>query len=206
MPSASRASPWVPCLLWLVAFAALGVFSARALMTARDRGVEAAAAGSLRTLIAAQERFRERDGERDGKHDYGTLAELGAANEIDPALASGAKLGYAFDVRPSEDGARWLGIATPSGPAAESGTGCCQLAANQEGVVYQSWARPFAWNPECEIADRSLRAYAAPPWALLDRLLIALSLVASVLAIVARRRSSRAGAVARSGPAPETRP
>lgn len=184
-----RAARCAPCLLWLVAFGALTALCMGSVMTSRDRAVEHVAAGNLKTLITAQERFRSREGQRG----YGTLADLGAVGVIDAVLAGGTKLGYAYDVRPSEDGARWLGVASPIGQAADSGHGRCHLAPNQEGVVYQSWKRPFPWNQDCAIADRSLEAYAPPPWTPLEQALVAVCALAALAAIALGRRRARPG-------------
>lgn len=71
------------------------------LRTATGAANESAAIGALRTVSAAQASFQSAaiaDVDADGVGEYGTLAQLGASNNIDSALASGRKNGYVFTI------------------------------------------------------------------------------------------------------------
>jgi hypothetical protein len=65
---------------------------------------DSAVIGSLRTIAVAQALFREGDKDRDEVLDYATsLAELGAADLIDPVLAKGEKYGVRYEALPVAD-------------------------------------------------------------------------------------------------------
>lgn len=93
--------------------------------------------GALETLVRAQRRFRQEDRERDDLHDYGTLAELSDTGLIDPALGSGTKYGYAFQVvvDPENPGLAWWVVATPLRPIPDVYP---YLATNHTGVISSS--------------------------------------------------------------------
>src|SRR5690606_18663004 len=97
--------------------------------------------------------FREGDKDGDGLLDYGTLAELSAANLIDPVLGSGIKQGYRFKVLVSPQDPEFLWMATAE-PVQRPTTGDRCFAINQSGLIY------FAQQPIPLPADCSL-----PSWA-----------------------------------------
>jgi hypothetical protein len=99
---------------------------------------EASAIGGLRTIDTAQTIFREGDKEGDGTLDYGSLLELSNATLVDPALGSGERNGYRFEVRSGGEYA-WFAVANP----VESGvTGHRSFCANHEDVCDAS--RPLS--------------------------------------------------------------
>ena len=105
-------------LLLLVSCPSLAVFGLE-LTRQRLYGNQASAVAALRRIATAEATFREGDKDGDGKHDYGTLAELSSATLVDEILGSGAGRGYTFVAVPStKDPERaWLATASPVAPA-----------------------------------------------------------------------------------------
>jgi serine/threonine protein kinase len=89
---------------------------------------------SLYSISTAQSLFREGDKERDGNFDYGSLAELTAADLIDPDLGQGSKHGYRFEVgySPTTSEFLWYGVARPEPSRAGR-----SFLMTHEGVVYE---------------------------------------------------------------------
>lgn len=86
------------------------------LIEARKPQNEAAAIGSLRTIVSAQAVFREGDRDGDGEYEYAaSLSELARAKLIDPVLATGEKHGYRFEIL-GADRFRWSATAVPVRP------------------------------------------------------------------------------------------
>lgn len=141
-------------LLLLAAGAALYVWENVPLMVARQTPNDVAAIGALKVIGHAQALFREADKEGDGKHDYGTLAELanaGTTGLIDSMLGSGTKQGYLFEatygVRTDEF--IWIATARPELPGT---TGDRYFITNHEGVIYFTTAGPFVLDSlDCKI-------------------------------------------------------
>ncbi len=138
--------------LGLLALIAVGfAISVPNLIEARKHGNEAAAIGALKTLHTAQTLFREGDKEGDGVLDYGTLAELSAANLIDDVLGSGVKQGYRFAVlvSPQAPELMWMATAEPVQPPA---TGSRCFATNQSGAIRHA-QEPIPLRADCRLPD-----------------------------------------------------
>jgi hypothetical protein len=103
---------------------------------------ESAAVGALREILAAEERFKAEDPDKDGKADYGDLGELGTAHLLDPSLVTGIRDGYLFEVAASRADPEKRFIATAA-PIAPSNSGDRYFAVNHAGAVYVRSARPF---------------------------------------------------------------
>lgn len=114
---------------------------------------EQRAVAGLRAIALAQKLFKARDADKDGKADYGTLAELGKAKLIGAALASGERDGYRFQVRPSplNPEALWMAVAAPLEPGK---SGRRHFAINDQGVVRYG-AKAIKLNDECRIPSRT---------------------------------------------------
>lgn len=107
----------------------------------------ASAISALRTLAVAQTLFREGDRDGDGVLDYAaSLAELGQAQLIDEALASGTKHGYRFEVRRSSEHPEfmWAATASPVEPGGRS------LFTNHSGVIWWAPDGPRPLDDRCE--------------------------------------------------------
>lgn len=130
----------------VIAVAAVVGFGTRP--TGACGSMEVAAIGALRTLSSAQNLFWQRDPDRDGVSDYGSLAELGAAGLIDPVLATGTKLGYAFSVSVTARG--WSAWADPLEPGMSSRR---HFFADQSGVVRASPERAGPTSPALRSAS-----------------------------------------------------
>ena len=142
---------WVGRLLvFLVPVASLGA-AIPTLIESRKNHNEAAAHAALGEIGAAQAIFREADTEGDGKFDYGTLAELGAAGLIDAVLATGTRDGYVFEASYSATTPDFLWFATAS-PAEPGTTGDRYFCMNHEGVTFYRTDKAFDLNTtDCTI-------------------------------------------------------
>lgn len=105
----------------------------------------------LGALCQAQERFRLRDLDEDGKRDYATsLAELEAAGIITNELATSTVRGYRYELGPAPDGG-WQVTATPDVAVATSQT--LSYWANSSQVVRAAAGGPAGpdsvvyWHP-----------------------------------------------------------
>jgi hypothetical protein len=98
---------------------AIKQFIPRAYLTnKRMKTNEKSAIAVLRALTSAQVIFREADKDKNGKHDYGTLAQLIEANMIASQLRSGRRQGYLFKVwaghsKDKTEAFLWSAVATP---------------------------------------------------------------------------------------------
>jgi hypothetical protein len=84
------------------------------------------ALSSLKTIREAERSFKVK--KEDGK--YGTLVELGAAELIDPSLASGIKDGYRFEVRIKGNSFEAIAV-----PIKYLETGIMSLYLDETGVI-----------------------------------------------------------------------
>jgi hypothetical protein len=106
---------------------------------------ETSAIGALKTIALAQALFREGDKENDGNLDYGSLAELGAGDVVDRALAGGTRSGYLFRAGYGVSTSEFLWFATAE-PVEPGRTGSRYFAVNQDGVVFYTTSGPFRLN------------------------------------------------------------
>ncbi|HKP37480.1 MAG TPA: type II secretion system protein [Pyrinomonadaceae bacterium] len=84
----------------LIVDAIIGIIAAIAipnLLASRRAANEGSAQSSLRTIHSAEGTYQTTV----GSGNYGTRAQLGTQNLIDPVLRTGAKSGYNFDVTPT---------------------------------------------------------------------------------------------------------
>jgi len=88
----------VELMIVIAVIAVIAAIAVPNLIAARKTANEAAAIGSLRTLVTAQTMFRESDKDGNGADYAGTLTQLGTYRLIDPTLASGTKQGYDFEI------------------------------------------------------------------------------------------------------------
>lgn len=112
--------------------------SAGKLKEADKAAFEASAIGCLRTITTAQALICETDRDKNGKMDYVNLKQLGEADYVDKALASGEKNGYTFQCAPgtkSPEFTFWA-LATPKNPGGR------YFYVNQSGVILES-AKPI---------------------------------------------------------------
>ncbi|MBI3724892.1 hypothetical protein HY251_13190 [bacterium] len=104
------------------------------LISARQRGNEMAAIGSLKTISTMEMLFKEGDKDQNGKLDYGTLAQLGETGLVDTVLAGGVKQGYFFTCQPGTDPEKvFWAMARPALPGT---TGSRVFYTNQDGFVF----------------------------------------------------------------------
>lgn len=103
---------------------------------------ETAAVAALREVLAAEERFKAEDPDKDGVADYGDLGELGAAHLLDPSLVTGIRDGYLFEVAASRSDPERRFIATAA-PIAPSSSGDRYFAVNHAGAVHARSSSPF---------------------------------------------------------------
>ena len=83
--------------------------------------------------------------ENDGNLDYGSLAELGAGDVVDQALAGGTRSGYLFRAGYGVSTSEFLWFATAE-PVEPGRTGSRYFAVNQDGVVFYTTSGPFRLN------------------------------------------------------------
>jgi len=103
------------------------------LLAARRGANEAAALGSLRTLVTAQAFFYDRDSDKDGIKNYAqTLNALGQLQLISADLATGLSQGYVFDLTTSQDRQHWKAVASPEVPGK---TGDRYFVVDESGVI-----------------------------------------------------------------------
>jgi hypothetical protein len=109
----------------------------------------------LEKIADDQETFRAGDQEHDGVQDYGTLAELVAADLLVAAYETGENFGYRFEVRVSaaEPTAKWMAVANPHDPSAPDAPA---FVINHERVLH-TVPGTAAFTPDC-----ALPADAAP--------------------------------------------
>ena len=115
----------------LIVVAIIGIIAAIAipnLLASRRAANEGSAQSSLRTIHSAEGTYQSTV----GAGNYGTLAQLGAQNLIDPVLTTGGKSGYNFAVTPTD-------LVVGTSPATFYATGVPQVTAG----VGQSGTRRF---------------------------------------------------------------
>ncbi|MBI3722388.1 hypothetical protein HY251_00305 [bacterium] len=95
---------------------------------------EAEAVAVLRSIVAAEMRYRDGSPGRAGKNAFGTLTDLADAKLLDGAIASGKKDGWVFDAGPSTQDATSLFYATAF--PERSGAARRFLFVNQAGHAY----------------------------------------------------------------------
>lgn len=123
-------------LLGLLALVAAAFYTERALGV-NQYVQESSAREALKSLVTAQEIFRQTDKDGDGIYDFGDLEDLAAAGLIDAELATGEVHGYRFTVTPGSDGVKdreymWWAAAEPLNNGA-SGERC--YFTNQSGTL-----------------------------------------------------------------------
>lgn len=96
---------------------------------------ESSAIGSLRSVTTAQSIYFER------YKAYGTLEQLGAANLIDPVLASGTKLRYRFALTPATTPAQTYTYTATANPVSIN-VGNRYFFVDQSGVIRFSSSAP----------------------------------------------------------------
>ena len=115
------------------------------LVAARKSANEAAAIGHLKTISAAQTLFREADKDANGEFDFGTLAQLSAANLVDANLGSGKRTGYVYQTGASSVSATFLWFAAAN-PAAPGTTGDRYFCTNQRGQIFYTTSASITPN------------------------------------------------------------
>ena len=136
----------------------VGAISYPALIEADAQAQVEGVLESLESLGAAQERYRQGPGA--GR--YGELPALGRAGLLDPALASGLRAGYAFEVAVSdlEPQSWWMAIATPMDPDSRASR---YFAINHTGQVYARQGRAIPLDRQsCEVPPDAFPAQEQP--------------------------------------------
>lgn len=132
---------------FLLLLLVVGVILVKFVAEPHYHGNEAAAVGSLKTLITAEQLFREADKDGDGAADHGDLGELGQADLIDAILCSGTKQGYLFTCRVRPDGG-WTATAAP---AVKGRTGDRWFAVDEQAAIHVSDEGPVPLGPRGEV-------------------------------------------------------
>jgi hypothetical protein len=127
----------------LVVAAAGGIVAAIAipnLIEARKSANEAAAIGSLRTLVTAQALFQASDMDGDGAMNYApSLDVLAERGLIDPVLGGSVKQGYVFTLERGDDGFTFKARAEPMEPGE---TGQRYFFVDESGVIRFNYWEP----------------------------------------------------------------
>ena len=116
----------------LIVVAIIGIIAAIAipnLLASRKAANEAAAIGTLRTVISAEATYQSTA----GNGQYGDLTDLNTAKLVDDVLAGGdAKNGYTFTAEASDDGTQFDADATRESDS----TGSKCYYTNEQGVIF----------------------------------------------------------------------
>lgn len=113
------------------------------LLSSRKAANESGAMASLKAIHNSQVIFYERDPDLNNQKDFGSLAQLQAADLLDDVLGNGVKQGYDFRTQPSTTTptAVWWADAQPSVPGS---TGNRYFALNQSGVILYATTVPIS--------------------------------------------------------------
>jgi hypothetical protein len=187
--------------------AALGVMTTWALLwfwlllteiflPGRMHANEFVAISKLGDIARAETAFRDGDKAGNGKHDYGTLAQLSQAKLVDAFLGAGKMQGYLCEVAPSPTSPEtsWMATATPIAPKGSPNvdkeygpTGSRWFVTNQQGVVFESREGPFAITPDCAIPAQARPLNSTEPMQWLGAVTIGF-VPAVVLAVMLARK------------------
>jgi prepilin-type N-terminal cleavage/methylation domain-containing protein len=124
----------------LIVVAIIGIIAAIAipnLLKSRQAANEASAIGSVRTVGSAQATYQSTSGS--GKHFALTLTVLNTDGQVDGALASGAKSGYAFvctGVAATTAAASYFDTTARPQSSGTFGTGNRDFYSNETYVIY----------------------------------------------------------------------
>ena len=124
----------------LIVVAIIGIIAAIAipnLLASRRAANEGSAQSSLRTIHSSEGTYQSTV----GSGNYGTLAQLGAQNLIDPVLTTGAKSGYNFAVTPTDlvvgtSPATFYATAVPQVTAGVGKSGTRRFGISTDGVMH----------------------------------------------------------------------
>ena len=124
----------------LIVVAIIGIIAAIAipnLLASRRAANEGSAQSSLRTIHSSQGTYQATI----GSGNYGTLAQLGAQNLIDPVLTTGGKSGYNFAVTPTDlvvgtSPATFYATAVPQVTAGVGQSGTRRFGVSTDGVMH----------------------------------------------------------------------
>src|SRR2546428_12738952 len=143
----------------LIVVAIIGIIAAIAipnLLASRRAANEGSAQSSLRTIHSSEGTYQSTV----GSGNYGTLAQLGAQNLIDPVLATGAKSGYNFAVTPTDlvvgtSPATFFATGVPQVTAGVGQTGTRRFGISTDGVMHGDSVALTAYADEAAVTGRS---------------------------------------------------
>ncbi|HEX6186464.1 MAG TPA: prepilin-type N-terminal cleavage/methylation domain-containing protein [Pyrinomonadaceae bacterium] len=124
----------------LIVVAIIGIIAAIAipnLLASRRAANEGSAQSSLRTIHSAEGTYQSTV----GSGNYGTLAQLGAQDLVDPVLRTGGKSGYNFGVTPTDlvagvSPATFFATAVPQVVGGIPATGTRRFGISTDGVMH----------------------------------------------------------------------
>jgi len=124
----------------LIVVAIIGIIAAIAipnLLASRRAANEGSAQSSLRTTHSSEGTYQATV----GNGNYGTLAQLGAQNLIDPVLRTGGKSGYTFAITPTDlvvgaSPATFFATAVPQVTSGVGQTGTRRFGISTDGVMH----------------------------------------------------------------------
>jgi len=124
----------------LIVVAIIGIIAAIAipnLLASRRAANEGSAQSSLRTIHSSEGTYQSTV----GAGNYGTLAQLGAQNLIDPVLTTGGKSGYNFAITPTDlvagvSPATFYATGVPQVTSGVGQTGTRRFGVSTDGVMH----------------------------------------------------------------------
>ena len=139
----------------LIVVAIIGIIAAIAipnLLSSRRAANEGSAQSSLRTIHSSEANYQVSF----GSGNYGTLAQLGTQNLIDPVLRTGGKSGYNFAVTPTDlvvgvSPATFYATAVPQITSGIPQTGTRRFGVSTDGVLHGDSTALTAYADEAAV-------------------------------------------------------